>query len=260
MTALRYVYGIVPQRAAASIDRASLRGIDETPVRALTVDPLAAAISDLDGNEWDAETLNDRVQDVEWLAPRAEAHQGVNAKLLEIAGVVLPLSFGALYRDDDGVREMLSEDVPAKEERLASLDGRAEWVVTLVRDAQGAPAGAEADLRDLDREIASSAPGRGYLLEKRRTTVAAEAAERADADAARIALGALDAAAERTYREPVARGGRDLVVLRVSLLAPRAKAGASGKEIASVDDGLRANGYRVRASGPWPAYRFGALP
>ncbi|HLQ05437.1 MAG TPA: GvpL/GvpF family gas vesicle protein, partial [Verrucomicrobiae bacterium] len=222
MTALRYVYGIVPQRAAASIDRASLRGIDETPVRALTVDPLAAAISDLDGNEWDAETLNDRVQDVEWLAPRAEAHQGVNAKLLEIAGVVLPLSFGALYRDDDGVREMLSEDVPAKEERLASLDGRAEWVVTLVRDAQGAPAGAEADLRDLDREIASSAPGRGYLLEKRRTTVAAEAAERADADAARIALGALDAAAERTYREPVARGGRDLVVLRVSLLAPRA--------------------------------------
>jgi hypothetical protein len=260
MTALRYVYGIVPQRAAANLDRAALRGIDDTPVRALTVAPLAAAVSDLDGDEWDADTLNERVQDVEWLAPRAEAHQGVNAKLLEIAGVVLPLSFGALYRGDDGVREMLREDVAAKQDRLASLDGRAEWIVTLVRDAQSAPAGAEADLRDLDRAIASSAPGRGYLLEKRRTTVAAEAAERADVAAARLALDALDAAAERTYREPVARGGRDLVVLRVSLLAPRNAAGAVDKAIASVGDGLRANGYRVRASGPWPAYRFGALP
>jgi hypothetical protein len=260
VTPLRYVYGIVPQRAAARIDRAGLRGIDGSPVRALTVDPLAAAVSDLDGGEWDAETLNERVQDVDWLAPRAEAHQGVNAKLLEIAGVVLPLSFGALYRDDDGVREMLREDVDAKQERLASLDGRAEWVVTLVRDAQHAPAGAEADLRDLDREIASSAPGRGYLLEKRRTTVAAEAAERADADAARVALDALDAAAERTYREPVARGGRDLVVLRVSLLAPRAATGAIDKAITSVGASLLANGYRVRASGPWPAYRFGSLP
>jgi hypothetical protein len=260
MTALRYVYGIVPQRTAAGVDRAALHGIDDTPVRALAADTLVAAVSDLDGHEWDADTLNERVQDVEWLAPRAEAHQAVNAKLLEIAGVVLPLSFGALYRNDDGVREMLREDVAAKEERLASLDGRAEWVVTVVRDAESAPASAEADLRDLDREIASSTPGRGYLLEKRRTTVAAEASERADADAARIALDALDATAERTYREPVARGGRDLVVLRVSLLAPRAAAGVIDRAIASVGDGLRAGGYRVRASGPWPAYRFGSLP
>jgi hypothetical protein len=48
-------------------------------------------------------------------------------------------------------------------------------------------------------------------------------------------------------------------VLRVSLLAPRAKAGALDGAIAAVTRDLDPLGYRVRATGPWPAYRFGSL-
>jgi hypothetical protein len=259
LSALRYVYGIVPASAASAVDSAALRGIEGGAVRALADGPFAAAVSDLDEVAWGSEVLNEQVRDVAWLAPHAEAHQTVNARLLDLAGVVLPLSFGALYRDDSRVREMLREDAGARSARLASLAGRAEWVVTGVRDAASLP-NDDGGVRELDREIAASAPGRGYLLEKRRTSVVSAATERADADAARQALDRLEAVSERAYREPVAKGGEDVVVLRVSLLAQRERAASIDRVIAALGDELVPRGYHVRASGPWPAYRFGSLP
>lgn len=259
MTALRYVYGIVPSSAAGSIDAARLVGIDGSTVRALADGPFAAAQSELDPREWGPDALNRNVADMEWLTPRAEAHQRVNARLLDLAGAVLPLSFGTLYRDEARVREMLREDAAARQARLDQLSGRAEWVVTVVRGRDAAPA-SDDDLSDLDREIAASSPGRGYLLEKRRTRIADAASERADADAARRALDALTGVSERTYREPVATGGDDVVALRVSLLAPRTDTERIAAAIGSLGEDLGASGYRVRVSGPWPAYRFGSLP
>jgi hypothetical protein len=258
VSALRYVYGIVPATAAPAVDPAEIAGLDGARVRTLVDGPFAAALSEVDEVEYGESSLNEHVRDLDWLAPRAAAHQSVNARLLEITGVVLPLSFGALYRGDARVKEMLREDAAARRARLDALAGRAEWVVTVLRDADSA-VGAADELRALDDEIASSAPGKGYLLEKRRTTVASEAAGRADADAAERALGALIRVAERSYREPVAKGGGDVVVLRVSLLAPRAKAGVLDGAIAGVTRDLDPLGYRVRSTGPWPAYRFGSL-
>ena len=258
MSALRYVYGIVPAAAAGAVDGAALVGLDGATVRTLAAGPFAAAYSEVDASEYGESGLNDRVRDLEWLTPRAATHQGVNARLLDIAGVVLPLSFGALYRDEDRVREMLREDVPARSERLRALTGRGEWVVTIVRDA-GQERDGDGSLQDLDREIASSAPGKGYLLTKRRDAVARDATARADADAADRALAHLVHASERSFRESVAQGGADIVVLRVSLLAPRAQAAAVDAAVRSVTGELEPRGYRVRVTGPWPAYRFGSL-
>jgi hypothetical protein len=258
VSALRYVYGILPASAAAGVEPAQIAGLDGARVRAIVDGPFAAAYSEVDDAEYGESAINERVRDLDWLTPRASAHQSVNARLLDLAGVVLPLSFGALYRDDARVKEMLREDLHARRARLEALAGRAEWVVTVLRDSAHA-VGAADELRALDDEIAASAPGKGYLLEKRRTTVASEAASRADVDASERALGALIRVAERSYREPVAKGGNDVVVLRVSLLAPRAKAGVIDGAIAAVTRDLDPLGYRVRSTGPWPAYRFGSL-
>jgi gas vesicle protein GvpL/GvpF len=61
-------------------------------------------------------------------------------------------------------------------------------------------------------------------------------------------------------REPVAQGGPDIVVFRTSLLAPRDGERAVESAIVALQDAISAEGYRVRATGPWPAYRFGSLP
>ncbi len=258
MTRLRYVYGIARANDAARVAAAGLTGIDESPVGCVVEGGLLAAASDVDEAEYGEAALNEHVRDLDWLAARAAQHQAVNGRLLELLGTVLPLSFGAIYRDDERVRQMLSEDAGDRSVQLASLAGHAEWVVTVSRDAD-APAD-DAALRALDAQIAASPPGRAFLLDKQRATTLSRSTGRRDSDAADTAIAALEEVAVRTYQESVVAGGSDAVVLRASILVAREREPALAKAIRELESQLSDRGYRVRASGPWPAYRFGAMP
>ena len=258
MTRLRYVYGIARASDAARVASAGLTGIDERPVGCVVEGALLAAASDVDEAEYGETALNEHVRDLDWLAARAAQHQAVNGRLLELLGTVLPLSFGAIYRDDDRVRQMLSEDAVDRSVQLASLAGHAEWVVTVSRDTD-APAD-DAEIRALDAQIAASPPGRAFLLDKQRGTTLSRSVERRDSDAANAALAALEEVAVRTYQESVVAGGSDAVALRASILVAREREPALAKVISELESQLGERGYHVRASGPWPAYRFGAMP
>jgi len=258
MSRLRYVYGIARAGDAARIASAGLSGIDEGAVGCVVEGALLAAASDVDEGQYGEATLNENVRNLEWLAARAAQHQAVNGHLLELLGTVLPVSFGAIYRDDERVREMLREDAADRGAQLAALAGRAEWIVTVARDSD-APVD-DADVRALDAEIAASPPGRAFLLDKQRGTTLSRTAQRRDNEAAAAALSGLESVAERMYREPVATGGTDTVALRASILVARDREGALVNAIRDLERELAERGYRVRASGPWPAYRFGGMP
>ena len=257
MSPLRYVYGIARANDAARIATAGLTGIDERPVGCVVEGPLLAAVSDVDEADYGEAALNEHVRDLDWLAARAAQHQAVNGRLLEILGTVLPLAFGAIYRDDERVRQMLSEDAMDRSVQLASLEGHAEWVVTVSRPAD-VPADDE-DARALDAQIAASPPGRAFLLDKQRGATLSRSIERRDGDAASAALQVLEDVAARTYQEPVVAGGTDAVALRASILVAREREPALAKAIGELESRLGERGYRVRESGPWPAYRFGSM-
>lgn len=257
MSALRYVYGIARGSDAARVSAAGLVGIDGGVVGRVVEGALLAAVSDVEEAEYAETSLNEHVRDLEWLAARAAQHQAVNGRLLELLGTVLPLAFGAIYRDDERVREMLREDAPARAAQLASLAGRAEWIVTVSRDAD-TPVD-DAEVRALEAQIAASPPGRAFLLDKRRGTTLARSSQRRDTEVADAALAKLEGVAERTYREPVASGGTDTIALRASILVARDHEAALAKAMNELETRLAESGYRVRASGPWPAYRFGGM-
>ena len=257
MSPLRYAYGIARGSDAARVVTAGLTGIDESPVGCVVEGKLLAAVSDVEETEYGEAALNEHVRDLDWLAARAAQHQAVNGRLLELLGTVLPLSFGAIYRDDERVRQMLREDAEERGTQLESLAGRAEWVVTISRGTE-TPAD-DAELRALDAQIAASPPGRAFLLDKQRGTTLSRSTERRDNEAAAAALEGLEGVAERTYREPVVAGGTDAVALRASILVARDREAALLKAIGELESRLRERGYRVRASGPWPAYRFGSV-
>ena len=257
MSSLRYVYGIARATDATRIATAKITGIDGSPVGCVVEGALLAAASDVNETEYSEAALNEHVRDIDWLAERAARHQAVNGRLLELLGTVLPLSFGAIYLDDERVRQMLREDTSGRGAQLDALAGRAEWVVTISRDAN-APAD-DADVRALDAQIAASPPGRAFLLDKQRGTTLSRSMQRRDNEAAAAALAGLEGVAERTYEEPVAAGGADTVALRASILVARDRERALLKAIGELESALGAQGYRVRASGPWPAYRFGGM-
>ena len=254
---LRYLYAVARAEAKTAIAAANLRGIDGGRVEAIVEGPLVGVTSPVPASDYDEAPLNSRLADLEWLAPRATSHQEVNGRLLEIADAVIPLAFGAIYRDADGVRELLRSRADDLAERLRTVEGRAEWIVSIERDGS-APTG-EA-VRALEDEIAAAAPGRAFLLGKRRDEVVREERRTRDAAVAEETWATIEAIAERVYREPLIEDPTAAAIARFSVLAPRDREVELGDVVRRLGASGASEGYRVRLSGPWPAYRFGGLP
>jgi hypothetical protein len=255
---LRYLYAVASANAEVAIAAANLRGIDGGRVEAIVEGDLLGATSAVPAAEYEEEPLNERLQDLEWLAPRAASHQEVNGKLLEIADAVIPLAFGAIYRDGEGVRELLRERADDLAVRLRAVEGRAEWIVSIEREGSGAPSGGAVGA--LDAEIAAALPGRAFLLGKRRDEVIREERRTRDAALAEETWAAIEAIAERVYREPLIDDPTSAAIARFSVLAPRDREVELGDIVRRLGATGTSEGYRVRLSGPWPAYRFGGLP
>jgi len=255
---LRYLYAITDARAARLVAGTELRGIEQAQVEPLVEGSLLAATSVVPASDYDEGPLNAHLQDLDWLAPRAAAHQDVNAKLLEITGAVLPLAFGAIYRGAEGVRGLLRSRAEELRERLGSVEGRAEWIVSVERD-ESSPAASVA-LRELDAEIASAPPGRAFLLSKRRDEVLRDEWRARDAAVAEETSSAIEAIGERVYREPLIDDPAVSAVARFSVLADRGRQAELGDAVRRLGASGISRGYHMRLSGPWPAYRFGGLP
>jgi hypothetical protein len=255
---LRYLYAVAPANAKTAIASASLRGIEGSRVEAVIEGDLLGVTSVVPATDYEEEPLNERLQDLEWLAPRAASHQEVNGALLDLADAVIPLAFGAIYRGTDGVRELLRTRAEDFEDRLRAVEGRAEWIVSIEREGASAPAGDA--VRALDAEIAAAQPGRAFLLGKRRDEVVREERRMRDVAIAEEAWATIEKIAERVYREPLIDDPTAMAVARFSVLAPRVREVELGDVVRRLGATGTLQGYRVRLSGPWPAYRFGGLP
>lgn len=223
---LRYLYAVANASADTAIAAAGLRGIDGGRVEAVVEGRLLGATSAVPAADYEEEPLNERRQDLNWLAPRAASHQDVNGKLLDLASAVIPLAFGAIYRGTEGVRELLRTRADDLADRLRAVEGRAEWIVSIEREGSGAPLG------DATRDAA--------MAEETWATI--------------------EAIAERVYREPLIGDPTAAAVARFSVLASREREIELGEVVRRLAATGTSEGYRVRLSGPWPTYRFGGLP
>ncbi|HZQ99967.1 MAG TPA: GvpL/GvpF family gas vesicle protein [Chloroflexota bacterium] len=257
---LLYVYAVVPASARLAPEPT---GIGAAPVRLIQEGLIAAAVSPVPAAEFDDEPLNRLMRDMDWLAPRATAHQTVNAALFERVDALLPLSFGAVYRGAGGVRRMLRERRAELLGRLDAVRGRSEWVATLQRDAERAGPAAEADDEELARlnaEIGTAQPGRAYLLRRRLEEARRAALTRLDRAATEALAQGLADVVERTHPEPIVQTTPDAPLARSSLLVHRAREGALVERGADFARRWEARGYALRLTGPWPPYRFGGEP
>ena len=255
---LRYLYAITGADAEGAIARAHLRGIDGGEVESIVEGPLLGATSVVPAADYEEGPLNERLQDLEWLAPRAASHQEVNARLLELSNAVIPLTFGAIYRGTDGVRDLLRTRADDLADRLRAVAGRAEWIVSIERAGSDAPPGDAVNA--LDAEIAEAPPGRAFLLGKRRDDVVREERLARDAAVAEETSAKIETIAERVYREPLIDDPTAAAIARFSVLVPREREIELGDVVRRLGATRMLEGYRVRLSGPWPPYRFGGLP
>jgi len=225
-----YVFGIVPSDAAPAAGTYLVeRG------------PLAAVSAEVSLAEFGEEVLPERLNDRAWLEDKVRVHEGVLQSYVGVTPVV-PLRFGAIYRDMADVRRLLAERGERFEEVLERVSGRVELGVK-----------AWFDPSQVQRPAAAS--GREYLQRRRDELGSSrDAAHIAAAAHARLAAAADAAVVNRP--QPRELTGRDeQMLLNGAYLVPDGDDRFAG-EVALLAEEHGAAGVTFELTGPWPPYNF----
>lgn len=255
---LYYVYGIVPPATDAA---GAPAGIEGAAVSAVGTQSLAALVSELDAEAYSPELIEERVGDVEWLAPRAEAHDAV-VSWAGHPGPVVPLHMWAMFSGRDGVIEMLESRASELVPLLDRLRGADEYGLRVYADPAALAkiaAGSDPSVAELERTAASAGPGQRYLIERklegaRRDAARSLASSRADAIHATLA--AQSVAAARDAIPTAASDGS--AVLSAAFLVKRDALDPFRAVLTALVRETEPEGFRFAFTGPWPPYHFAA--
>jgi hypothetical protein len=205
---------------------------------------LALLVSDAPLPAYAAETIDARLQDLDWVSECALAHERVLEAALQ-AGPVVPLKLFTLFLDDRRAARHLAGDAQRLLGVLQRLEGREEWGVRVRLTA--APAAPTAE-----RPRSGTDFLRGRLArkseKKERRAVAQELAGRTHA-----ALGAR--AVQAVTREP-APGSTNPPLLDAAYLVDRAQVAAFQAAAGELAAELSGSGCTLELTGPWPGYSF----
>lgn len=256
---LWYVYGIVPP--TLDPERAP-EGVGDAPVTIEAENGLAALVSVLPAAEYGPVPLERNSGDVEWLGPRAVAHDRVLSWASDHAAVV-PLPMFSLFSSRDAVHAMLRERAPQLSSALARAATGREYALRVYRvDAEllAVVDRLSERLAELRRSADAAPPGQRYLLERK---LDAERKAELRTVAQRIAgeiFDALAASALDALRSPIPQGVATdapgtMILNGAFLVAPEgfvAFQHALSELVAAHDP----SGFRFDFTGPWPPYHF----
>ena len=258
MEPIRYVYGVVPSTFAAAKDP---KGLDAAAIERITEGGLTALISTLSGDDYVPENLETRTGEVDWIGPRAVAHDRVVTWAGD-AGPVIPFPMWTLFSGDDGVRTMLRERASEFADTLKSVTGTHEYAVRVfaspakVAEQIGRlrPAIAE-----IEAAAAKASPGQRYLLQKkiaeqRENEVRAFLRETAQDCFDQLERAAVKAVRHKLPNETPAGKGR--AILYGAFLVGDASLDEFRKVLTNLVNQHSESGLDFDFTGPWPPYNF----
>jgi len=246
---LSYVFCLV-----RSARRPTLRGItDGMPggggLRAIEVgDGLWAIVQSVPGAEYGEAALGRDLQNLDWVGPRAIAHERVIESFLS-AAALLPMQLFTLFTSDDRVVDHVRSDRARIGRILKRIEKKVEWGVRLTWNERAA----------LEKAASKTVRTGTEFLARKRDVLDVSRKRLAEArTAANRVYKAIDrqaaASQRRTSLERAAPGSR--LLLDAAFLVPVAKSGAFKTAVREQTRALRGTGIETSVTGPWPAYNF----
>jgi hypothetical protein len=234
-----YLYAIskIPEGAALII---AADGVDGTaPVEAIRCGDYLCWMSRVSQAEF-ADQLNDRMQDLEWLATTGLRHQRVVAELSSHLAS-LPTRFGTVFLTEESLAQHVTSRKRALAEAFQRVDGADEWGIKVFAVSTPKPTPAVKDLSGSD-----------YL--KRKAQLLRPSAGKLDKEVQEF-VAALAKLAVATSPGGKASAGQPGLVWHGSFLVRRKD--RKKLELALNKYAARwKDARRIDCSGPWPPYSF----
>jgi hypothetical protein len=257
LTRLYYVYGIVPGKAAVS---GAPAGIDDAEVSLVAQGELSAMVSELD--DLDPDTVAAMSGNMDWVAPRAKAHDLVLTWASD-RGPVIPLPmFTSTFGSLEAVRAMLRDRADELRPVMARVARGREYALRVYRvDAE-----LKAALPTLNEEIAklqvaadAASPGQRYLLQRKLEERAKEELRSTSQRIAGEVREALSKVALETATSPIPRVTTDApgtMILNAAFLIAPDGLRPFQEALTRIVGERQPAGFRFDFTGPWPAYHF----
>lgn len=270
---LTYVYCLV-----RSAGRPSLRGVPDgvpggRPVRLIEVPAIGPpssrfrhwlVVTTVPERMYSEAVLERGLQRLNWVGPRALAHEAVVEHFLPAAGV-LPMQLFALFTSDDRAVEHIVRDRRRVARILSRIEGQVEWGLRVMRDPAADASAAQPRGRRVRTAASAKRTGRekllsgaDYLARKREardeTRVRLERARTAAGRLYRAVRRQAGGARRRTEVEQAAPGSG--LLLDAAFLVPSGRARAFRAAVRRQARAFERSGMTVSLTGPWPAYNF----
>ncbi|RJQ83845.1 hypothetical protein D5S19_18735 [Amycolatopsis panacis] len=221
----------------------------ETP-RAIEAAGLTAVVGDVPLSVFGDAALHRNLEDLDWLAAVARAHDTVIGALVA-QGPVVPVRLTTVYRDDDGVRAVLREREAEFTRVLDNVTGRTEWGVKVFLEQ-------EPETGSTVANPAARGAGTAYLARRRAALTAQQQQERsAGEQASRVHTRLAELAVASRLNPPQNRtlAGEDArMILNAAYLVEDDKARSFTEAATRCDRDEET--IRVQLTGPWPPYSF----
>lgn len=231
-------------------------GVAGEPVRAVTSSGLVAVVGTVSLGEFGQEPLQRKLEDLDWLAATARAHDAVVAAVVR-SGPTVPLRLATLYLDDDRVRRLLTERQEEFDATLRRVTGRSEWGVKGYGDAKILAQ----NVKEEPSSAGATGKGTAYLLRRRAELSAQQDVERkAAGHAGEIHSALLDQAVDgvrRQVTDPVLTGKRAWMILNGTYLVDNERVEGFAALVAALD--AESPGITLELTGPWPPYSFAGI-
>jgi len=262
--ALWYVYGIVP---SANAGTSAPAGLDDTSVALEVHDDVAALVSVLQGDDYAPAHLETRSGDIEWLSPRAVAHDRVLTWASD-RGAVIPLPMFSMFSGREAVQSMLRERGAQVASVLSRIGAAREYALRMYRvEAELSIAVEELSprLRELAAIARDATPGQRYLLDRKldaekKAEMRLASQRIADEIVAALAPHARPDGVVRSLIPRVTAGDpsaeRGTMVLNAAFLVEPNAIEEFQKTLTTLVARHTPNGFRFDFTGPWPPYHF----
>jgi hypothetical protein len=223
---------------------------------------ICALVSEVPASEYNEQTLNCRLEDLQWLIPRASCHEGI-VRYAAAFHPVIPVRFGTIYTSRESVREMLSRGLNEFGAFLDYISDKQEWGIKVYTDEDTARKAVETTdelLEQLDKQIAAASPGKAHLLQKKRASLIRQQS-----------LSLLNHLSESIYQELLlwavegrrnkllsksATGKADEMLLNAVFLLNTQEVKTFKEKVDAIATSHERDALSFELSGPWPCYNF----
>lgn len=261
-----YVYGIV--RDGFDAGRAPA-GLDDAVVRSGgggRAGGLRALVSRLPATLYGAASLERNAGDVEWVGPRAAAHDRVLSWAHDHGGV-LPMPMFSLWTSEESLDRWLAQREPDLARLFDRVAGADEFGLRVHRRDDvmaGALDAVDDDIARLRAEARSASPGQRYLLERKIAEQAKAAMRSASQRMAAAIFDELRTLARDAVARPLSPGPaagpasqvEGTLVLNGAFLVARERNEQFRSAVASLLRTHEPLGLVFDFTGPWPPYNF----